>query len=639
MLKVTLPSSDVLEFDKSVITGLEIAERISKSLSKSAIAIEIDGVIKDLSSDISSDCKINILDKKSPEGLEVIRHSTAHLLAQAVQRLYKNIQVTIGPVIVDGFYYDFAKEDPFTPEDLVKIEKEMAKISQEKLPVSRTVMDRDDAIKFFESKGEKYKAEIISDLPENEILSLYSQGEFTDLCRGPHVPHTGHLKVFKLTKIAGAYWRGDSNNEMLQRVYGTAWSSKEDLEDYLHRIEEAKKRDHRIIAKAMDLFHMQEEAPGMVFWHDAGWSLWQVIEQYIRNKLRESGYQEIKTPQVVDFSLWEKSGHSAKYSEAMFVTESEKRKYALKPMSCPCHVQVFNQGLKSYKDLPIRLAEFGACHRNEPSGALHGLMRVRGFVQDDGHIFCSDKQLKAEVKAFIAQALEMYKDFGFDLEKNIEIKLATRPENRIGDDSLWDQAESDLMQSLEEMGIKFDLLPGEGAFYGPKIELHLSDCLKRTWQCGTIQLDFFMPQRLDASYIDENSSKKTPIMLHRAILGSFERFIGMLLEHYAGKLPVWLAPVQVSVLPISEKFAEYSKKILLELKKIGFRAVNDLRNEKIGFKIREHTLRKVPYQVVIGEKEQQAGTVSVRALGKGDLGAMSLDDFVNNVLKKQEKTN
>ena len=639
MLKVTLPSSDVLEFDKSVITGLEIAERISKSLSKSAIAIEIDGVIKDLSVEISSDCKINILDKKSPEGLEVIRHSTAHLLAQAVQRLYKNIQVTIGPVIADGFYYDFAKEDPFTPEELVKIEKEMAKISQEKLPVSRTVMDRDDAIKFFESQGEKYKAEIISDLPENEVLSLYSQGEFTDLCRGPHVPHTGHLKVFKLTKIAGAYWRGDSNNEMLQRVYGTAWSSKEDLEDYLHRIEEAKKRDHRIIAKAMDLFHMQEEAPGMVFWHDAGWSLWQVIEQYIRNKLRESGYQEIKTPQVVDFSLWEKSGHSAKYSEAMFVTESEKRKYALKPMSCPCHVQVFNQGLKSYRDLPIRLAEFGACHRNEPSGALHGLMRVRGFVQDDGHIFCSEKQLKSEVKDFIAQALEMYKDFGFDLEENVEIKLATRPENRIGDDALWDRAESDLMQSLEEMGIKFDLLPGEGAFYGPKIELHLSDCLKRTWQCGTIQLDFFMPQRLEASYIDENSSKKTPIMLHRAILGSFERFIGMLLEHYAGKLPVWLAPVQVAVLPISEKFEEYSEKILLELKKIGFRAVNDLRNEKIGFKIREHTLRKVPYQVVIGEKEQQAGTVSVRALGKGDLGAMSLDDFVNNVLKKQENTN
>ena len=542
-------------------------------------------------------------------------------------------------MIDDGFYYDFAKDEPFTPEDLVKIEKEMAKISQEKLPVSRTVMDRDDAIKFFESKGEKYKAEIISDLPENEILSLYSQGEFTDLCRGPHVPHTGHLKVFKLTKIAGAYWRGDSNNEMLQRVYGTAWSSKEDLEDYLHRIEEAKKRDHRLIAKAMDLFHMQEEAPGMVFWHDAGWSLWQVIEQYIRKKLRESGYQEIKTPQVVDFSLWEKSGHSAKYSEAMFATESEKRKYALKPMSCPCHVQVFNQGLKSYRDLPIRLAEFGACHRNEPSGALHGLMRVRGFVQDDGHIFCSEKQLKSEVKDFIAQALEMYKDFGFDLEENVEIKLATRPENRIGEDALWDRAESDLMQSLEEMGIKFDLLPGEGAFYGPKIELHLSDCLKRTWQCGTIQLDFFMPQRLEASYIDENSSKKTPIMLHRAILGSFERFIGMLLEHYAGKLPVWLAPVQVAVLPISEKFEEYSEKILLELKKIGFRAVNDLRNEKIGFKIREHTLRKVPYQVIIGEKEQQAGTVSVRALGKGDLGAMSLDDFVNNVLKKQEKTN
>ena len=639
MLKVTLPSSDILEFDKSVITGLEIAERISKSLAKSAIAIEIDGVIKDLSIEISSDCKINILDKKSPEGLEVIRHSTAHLLAQAVQRLYKNIQVTIGPIIADGFYYDFAKEDPFTPEDLVKIEKEMARISQEKLPVSRAVMDRDDAIKFFESQGEKYKSEIISDLPENEILSLYSQGEFTDLCRGPHVPHTGHLKVFKLTKIAGAYWRGDSNNEMLQRVYGTAWSSKEDLDDYLHRIEEAKKRDHRIIAKAMDLFHMQEEAPGMVFWHDAGWSLWQVIEQYIRNKLKNSGYQEIKTPQVVDFSLWEKSGHSAKYSEAMFVTESEKRKYALKPMSCPCHVQVFNQGLKSYRDLPIRLAEFGACHRNEPSGALHGLMRVRGFVQDDGHIFCSDKQLKAEVKAFIAQALDVYKDFGFNLEENIEIKLATRPENRIGDDALWDQAESDLMQSLEEMNIKFDLLPGEGAFYGPKIELHLSDCLKRTWQCGTIQLDFFMPQRLDASYIDENSSKKTPIMLHRAILGSFERFIGMLLEHYAGKLPVWLAPVQVAVLPISEKFAEYSKKILLELKKIGFRAVNDLRNEKIGFKIREHTLRKVPYQVIIGEKEQQAGNVSVRALGKGDLGAMSLDNFINNVLKKQEKTN
>ena len=487
MVRVTLPSNDVLEFDNPV-SGLAVAERISKSLAKAAIAVTIDGELKDLSFEISKDCKINILDKKSPEGLEIIRHSSAHLLAQAVKRLYKNIQVTIGPVIEDGFFYDFSKEEPFTPEDLLKIENEMAKICQEKLPVSRTVMDRDEAIKYFKSIGEAYKAEIISDLPENEVLSLYSQGEFTDLCRGPHVPHTGHLKVFKLTKIAGAYWRGDSNNEMLQRVYGTAWASKEDLDDYLHRIEEAKKRDHRLIAKAMDLFHMQEEAPGMVFWHDAGWSLWQVIEQYIRDKLKNSGYQEIKTPQVVDFSLWEKSGHSAKYSEEMFVTESEKRKYALKPMNCPCHVQVFNQGLKSYRDLPIRLAEFGSCHRNEPSGALHGLMRVRGFVQDDGHIFCSEKHLKPEVKDFMAQALEIYKDFGFS---DIQIKLATRPENRIGDDKLWDKAEADLMQSLEEMGIEFDILPGEGAFYGPKIELHLSDCLKRTWQCGTIQLRFF----------------------------------------------------------------------------------------------------------------------------------------------------
>ena len=629
MVRVTLPSNDVLEFDNPV-SGLAVAERISKSLAKAAIAVTIDGELKDLSFEISKDCKINILDKKSPEGLEIIRHSSAHLLAQAVKRLYKNIQVTIGPVIEDGFFYDFSKEEPFTPEDLLKIEKEMAKICQEKLPVSRAVMDRDEAIKYFKSMGEAYKAEIISDLPENEVLSLYSQGEFTDLCRGPHVPHTGHLKVFKLTKIAGAYWRGDSNNEMLQRVYGTAWASKEDLDDYLHRIEEAKKRDHRLIAKAMDLFHMQEEAPGMVFWHDSGWSLWQVIEQYIRDKLKNSGYQEIKTPQVVDFSLWEKSGHSAKYSEEMFVTESEKRKYALKPMNCPCHVQVFNQGLKSYRDLPIRLAEFGSCHRNEPSGALHGLMRVRGFVQDDGHIFCSDKHLKSEVKDFMAQALEIYKDFGFS---DIQIKLATRPENRIGDDKLWDKAEADLMESLEEMGVEFDILPGEGAFYGPKIELHLADCLKRTWQCGTIQLDFFMPQRLEASYIDENSQRKTPIMLHRAILGSFERFIGMLLEHYAGKLPVWLAPVQVSILPISEKFSKYSEKVLLELKKVGVRAVNDLRNEKIGFKIREHTLRKVPYQIIIGEKEQEAGNISVRALGEGDLGAMSLNDFVSNLLE------
>ena len=630
MVQITLPSNDKLDFEGSV-TGLAIAERISKSLAKASIAIEVDGQIKDLSFEITNDSKVSIIKGDSKEGLEIIRHSSAHLLAQAVKRVYPEVQVTIGPVIEDGFYYDFAKDDPFTPEDLKKLEKEMKKIVQEKLPVSRTVMDRDDAIKYFKNMGEIYKAEIISDLPEDEVLSLYSQGDFTDLCRGPHVPHTGHLKAVKLTKIAGAYWRGDSSNEMLQRIYGTAWHTQNQLDDYLHRLEEAKKRDHRLIAKAMDLFHMQEEAPGMVFWHESGWNIWQVIEQYVRKKFKEGNYKEIRTPQVVDFSLWEKSGHAAKYSENMFVTESEKRKFALKPMNCPCHVQVFNQGLKSYRDLPIRLAEFGSCHRNEPSGALHGLMRVRGFVQDDGHIFCTAEQLKDEVKLFMRQALDMYADFGFN---DVEIKLATRPDERIGDDKLWDIAEKDLSDALEQMGLEFEVLPGEGAFYGPKIELHLSDCLKRTWQCGTIQLDFFMPDRLGASFVNADSDRETPIMLHRAVLGSMERFIGMLIEHYAGRLPFWLAPVQVAVLPISDKFSKYTQEVLQKLKKIGIRAVNDLRNEKIGFKIREHTLRKVTYQLIIGEKEQESKSVSVRSLADGDLGSMSLDDFIGKFVQK-----
>ncbi len=630
MVQITLPSNDKLDFE-GPITGLGIAERISKSLAKASVAIEVDGKIKDLSFEIANDSKVNIIKGDSKEGLEIIRHSSAHLLAQAVKRVYPDVQVTIGPVIEDGFFYDFAKDEPFTPEDLKKLEKEMKKIVQEKLPVFRTVMDRDDAIKYFKKMGEIYKAEIISDLPEDEVLSLYSQGDFTDLCRGPHVPHTGHLKAVKLTKIAGAYWRGDSNNEMLQRIYGTAWNTQEQLDDYLHRLEEAKKRDHRLIAKAMDLFHMQEEAPGMVFWHEAGWSIWQVIEQYVRKKFIEGNYQEIKTPQVVDFSLWEKSGHAAKYSENMFITESEKRKFALKPMNCPCHIQVFNQGLKSYRDLPVRLAEFGSCHRNEPSGALHGLMRVRGFVQDDGHIFCTAEQLKDEVKLFMRQALDMYADFGFN---DVGIKLATRPDERIGDDKLWDIAEKDLSDALEQMELEFEVLPGEGAFYGPKIELHLSDCLKRTWQCGTIQLDFFMPERLGAHYVNADSERQIPIMLHRAILGSMERFIGMLIEHYAGRLPLWLAPVQVAVLPISDKFSKYTQEVLQKLKKIGVRAVNDLRNEKIGFKIREHTLRKVTYQLIIGGKEQESQSVSVRSLADGDLGSMSLDDFVGKFLQK-----
>ena len=630
MVQITLPSNDKLDFEGS-ITGLGIAERISKSLAKASVAIEVDGQIKDLSFEITNDSKVSIIKGDSKEGLEIIRHSSAHLLAQAVKRVYPEVQVTIGPVIEDGFFYDFAKDEPFTPEDLKKLEKEMKKIVQEKLPVSRTVMDRDDAIKYFKNMGEIYKAEIISDLPEYEVLSLYSQGDFTDLCRGPHVPHTGHLKAVKLTKIAGAYWRGDSNNEMLQRVYGTAWNTQDQLDDYLHRLEEAKKRDHRLIAKAMNLFHMQEEAPGMVFWHEAGWSIWQVIEQYVRRKFIEGNYQEIKTPQVVDFSLWEKSGHAEKYSENMFITESEKRKFALKPMNCPCHVQVFNQGLKSYRDLPVRLAEFGSCHRNEPSGALHGLMRVRGFVQDDGHIFCTAEQLKDEVKSFMRQALDVYSDFGFN---DVEIKLATRPDERIGDDKLWDIAEKDLSDALEQMDLDFEVLPGEGAFYGPKIELHLSDCLKRTWQCGTIQLDFFMPDRLGASFVNADSDRETPIMLHRAILGSMERFIGMLIEHYAGRLPLWLAPIQVAVLPISDKFSKYTQEVLQKLKKIGVRAVNDLRNEKIGFKIREHTLRKVTYQLIIGEKEQESQSVSVRSLAEGDLGSMSLDDFIGKFVQK-----
>ena len=628
MVNITLPDNTVLEFAHAV-TGFDVANKISKSLAKAAVVIEVNGELKDMSALIDKSASVRILTTDTPEGVEVIRHSCAHLLAQAVKILYPKVQVTIGPVIENGFYYDFAKEEPFVPQDLLKIEKQMQKIVQQKLPLSHKTLSRNEAVKYFGSIGEDYKAQIIKDIPADEALTLYTQGDFTDLCRGPHVPNTGHIKAFKLTKIAGAYWRGDSNNEMLQRIYGTAWANKEDLTEHLNLLEEAKKRDHRVLAKSMGLFHIQQEAPGMIFWHEKGWIIWQQVEQYIRKKFQQANYQEIKTPQIVDFSLWEKSGHSAKYSDAMFKTESENRKFALKPMNCPCHVQVFNKGLKSYRDLPIRLAEFGSCHRNEPSGALHGLMRVRGFVQDDGHIFCTDSQLGDEVKAFMKQALEVYKDFGFN---DVQIKLATRPKERIGDDKIWDRAEQGLQKSLDELGLEYQILPGEGAFYGPKIELHLADCLKRTWQCGTIQLDFFMPERLGAGYIDVDSQKKVPIMLHRAILGSMERFIGMLLEHYAGKLPLWLAPVQVVVMPISDKFADYATKITKKLQKNSIRAVNDLRNEKIGFKIREHTLSKASFLLIIGEKEVAAETISVRSLIDGDLGVMAVDKFISDIV-------
>ena len=562
--------------------------------------------------------------------MDVIRHSTAHLLAYAVKSLYPDAQVTIGPVIDNGFYYDFAYKRPFTPEDLVAIENKMAELAKKDEAVTREVWERDDAVKFFKEQGEDYKAEIIGSIPAGEKISLYREGEFIDLCRGPHVPSTGKLKVFKLMKVAGAYWRGDSNNEMLQRIYGTAWAKKEDQAAYLHMLEEAEKRDHRKLGKALDLFHMQEEAPGLVFWHAKGWSIWQEVEQYMRRVYRENGYQEVKAPQILDSSLWEKTGHWGHYKENMFTTESENRSYALKPMNCPGHIQIYNHGLHSYKDLPLRFGEFGQCHRNETSGSLHGIMRVRGFTQDDGHIFCTPEQIQAEVAAFNALTRKVYTDFGF---AEVAIKLALRPSDRIGSDETWDKAENAMREAIRASGVTWEELPGEGAFYGPKIEYHLKDSIGRSWQCGTMQVDYFMPERLGATYIDENDQRQTPVMLHRAIVGSLERFIGILIENHAGAMPTWLSPVQVVIANISQSQAEYVAQVAQELEKQGLRVQIDLRNEKITYKIREHSLQKVPYILVVGDKERDAHSVAVRARGNLDLGVMSVQAFIERILR------
>ena len=624
---ITLPDGSQRQYDDAV-TVMDVAQSIGAGLAKATLAGKVDGILVDASTIIDQDVGLQIVTAKDDEGIEVIRHSTAHLLAQAVKQLFPEAQVTIGPVIENGFFYDFAFERAFTPEDLVLIEKKMAELVNLDIDITRSVKSRDQAVEHFRSISEEYKAEIIESIPANEDLSLYTQAEFTDLCRGPHVPSTGKLKAFKLMKIAGAYWRGDSNNEMLQRIYGTAWGDKKALKAYLHRLQEAEKRDHRKLAKAQDLFHTQEEAPGMVFWHEKGWSIYQQIEQYIRDKLRLHDYREVKTPQLVDRSLWEKSGHWDKFGDMIFTTHSEARDYAIKPMNCPCHVQIFNQGLKSYRDLPIRMAEFGSCHRNEPSGTLHGLMRVRNFVQDDAHIFCTEDQIQQEVSDFMDLLFEVYKDFGFD---EVIIKLSTRPENRVGDDSVWDKAEQALELALNNKALDWQLQPGEGAFYGPKIEFSLKDCIGRVWQCGTIQVDFSMPSRLDAHYIAEDGSKQVPVMLHRAILGSLERFIGILIEEYAGTLPVWLAPVQVVLMNIADRHAEYTeqiKKIILEQ---GFRVKIDLRNEKIGFKIREHSMQRVPYLLIIGDKELENQQVSVRTQSGKDLGGLTVPAFLEHL--------
>ncbi len=624
MVNVTLPDGSVRPFEGPV-TVAQVASSIGAGLAKAALAGRVNGELVDTSHVIDADAQLSIVTDRDADGLDMIRHSTAHLLAAAVKSLFPDAQVTIGPVIEDGFFYDFAYKRPFTPEDLAAIEKEMAELAKQDIPVERSVMPRDEAVSFFRNMGEAYKAEIIASIPSNEDISLYREGDFIDLCRGPHVPSTGKLKHFKLMKLAGAYWRGDSKNEMLQRVYGTAWAKKEDLEAYLHRLEEAEKRDHRKLAKQLDLLHMQDEAPGMVFWHPKGWIVWQQIEQYMRQKFVEYGYQEVRTPAVMDKSMWEKSGHWENYHDNMFTTSSENRDYAVKPMNCPGHVQIFNSGLHSYRDLPLRLAEFGSCHRNEPSGALHGIMRVRGFTQDDAHIFCTEDQIEQEVADFIVMLQKTYADFGFD---DVLVKLSTRPDKRVGSDESWDKAETALAAALDKSKLAYDLQPGEGAFYGPKIEFTLKDTLHRLWQCGTIQLDFNLPMRLDAEFVDEDNSRKTPVMLHRAILGSMERFIGILIEHHAGNFPLWLAPVQVMVMNISERQAEYAQKVTQALREAGIRAVSDLSNNKITYKIREHSLQKLPYQVVVGDKEMETGLVSVRARGNQDLGQLSLDDLM-----------
>jgi len=630
MPTITLPDGSKREFDQAV-TIMEVAKSIGSGLAKATLAGKVNDEVVDASYLIEQDIDLTIITAKDAEGTDVIRHSTAHLLAQAVKQLFPEAQVTIGPVIDNGFFYDFSYERAFTPEDLKAIEKKMQFLVSQNIEITRSVLSRDEAVNFFKGLGENYKAEIIESIPSDEDLSLYTQGEFTDLCRGPHVPSTGKLKAFKLMKIAGAYWRGNSDNEMLQRIYGTAWSDKKELKDYLFRLEEAEKRDHRKLAKSLDLFHTQEEAPGMVFWHDKGWAIYQQVEQYIRKKLEVNGYGEVKTPQLVDRSLWEKSGHWDKFGDMIFTTHSEHRDYAIKPMNCPCHIQIFNQGLKSYRDLPIRMAEFGSCHRNEPSGTLHGLMRVRNFVQDDAHIFCTENQIQDEVSTFIDLLFEVYKDFGFE---DIIIKLSTRPEKRVGSDEDWDKSEKALEVALNNKNLDWELQPGEGAFYGPKIEFSLKDCLDRVWQCGTIQVDFSMPGRLDATYIAEDGSKQVPVMLHRAVLGSLERFIGILIEQYSGTFPLWLAPVQLTVINIASRHEEYSKKVRQELEKQGYRVKIDLRNEKIGFKIREHSMQRVPYLLIVGDKELEDQTIAVRSQKGDDLGSLLLSDLTS-MLNKQ----
>jgi threonyl-tRNA synthetase len=627
MLKIRLPDGSERQFDGPV-TVAQVAGSIGTGLAKAALAGKVDGKLVDTSYLIEQDAELAIVTDKDAEGVDVIRHSTAHLLAHAVKELFPDAQVTIGPVIENGFYYDFSYKRPFTPDDLTAIEKKMAELAKKDEKVTRKVLPRDEAVDYFKSIGEHYKAEIIASIPAGEDVSLYSEGSFTDLCRGPHVPSSGKLKVFKLMKLAGAYWRGDSKNEMLQRVYGTAWARKEDQELYLHNLEEAEKRDHRKLGKALDLFHFQEEAPGLVFWHPKGWTIWQQVEQYMRQKYRENGYDEVKAPQILDVTLWQKTGHWDNYRENMFTTESENRSYALKPMNCPGHVQIYNAGMKSYRDLPLRYGEFGQCHRNESSGALHGIMRVRGFTQDDGHVFCTEEQIEAEVTAFHAQAMEVYDDFGFT---NIDVKLALRPESRIGSDEVWDEAEAALRSALTACGVSWTELPGEGAFYGPKIEYHLKDSLGRPWQVGTMQVDFSMPGRLGAEYVAVDNSRKVPVMLHRAIVGSMERFIGILIENYAGALPLWLAPVQVAVLNISDAQADYAREVTAKLRKLGVRVHADLRNEKITYKIREHSVQKLPYILVIGDKERDANTVAVRARGNVDLGVMPVDALVERL--------
>ncbi len=624
MPNVTLPDGTVKSYDQP-LTVADVAYSIGSGLAKAAIAGEVDGQLVDTSFMIEGDAALAIITNKDEKALEVIRHSTAHLLAQATQQLFPKAQVTIGPVIDNGFFYDFAYKDGFSEQDLAKIEKKMNAIVKQNLPIERMEMTREEAITFFKSLGEHYKAEIIESIPTNEVLSLYKQGDFVDLCRGPHVPSTSKLKAFKLMKLAGAYWRGDSNNEMLQRIYGTAWENKDDLETHLHRLEEAEKRDHRKIGKTQNLFHTQEESPGMVFWHPKGWTLYQIIVQYMSQVFKDNGYQEVHTPEVMDRSMWEKSGHWDKFGDAMFTTHSENRDYAIKPMNCPGHVQIYKQGLKSYRDLPLRLAEFGSCHRNEPSGTLHGLMRVRNFVQDDAHIFCTIDQIQDEVSKFIDLTFKVYKQFGFE---NIDIKLSTRPEERVGSDEDWDKAEASLSEALDAKGINWELQEGEGAFYGPKVEFVLKDCLDREWQCGTIQADFSMPGRLDAQFIAEDGSKQVPVMLHRVIVGSIERFTGMLIEHYEGAFPSWLAPIQAVILNISQKQEEFSKNVESNLKKQGLRVISDLRNEKIGFKIREHSMQRYPYILVVGDREVENNQVSVRRRGGEDLGSMSVEALI-----------